>query len=168
MKPQLDDLAALREHRNSRLYRSLTRTLRSYNRLLIDGLHARGFTDFSPAFPQVLSNLDTEGTRIGVLAARAGVSRQAMGQLVAEIERSGYVRRSAAKEDARASVVRFTPRGKRLLENVLELVEQIEGDFSAVIGAKAFAAVRAGLGCIAAAIDPEGAFGSTGDETPDS
>lgn len=168
MKSPADELRALREQRNSRLYRSLTRTLRVYNRRLLDGLHARGFSDFSPAFPQVLSNLDSEGTRIGVLAARAGVSRQAMGQLVAEIERSGYVRRSAAKEDARASVVRFTQRGKRLLENVLELVEQIEGEFQAVTGAKTFAAVRAGLGCIAAAIDPAGAFGSAGDEAPDS
>jgi len=42
---------------HSRLYRSLSRMLRVYNRLLIAGLHARGFTDFSPSFPPLLSTL---------------------------------------------------------------------------------------------------------------
>jgi DNA-binding MarR family transcriptional regulator len=160
----LAELSALRQHRNSKLYRSLTRTLRVYNRMLIEGLHARGFQDFSPSFPQILSNLDTEGTRIGVLAARAGVSRQAAGQLVAEIERRGYARRSAAQDDARATTVRFTARGRRLLENVLELVEEIETSFAASIGAKPFAGVQTGLHAIAEVIDPLGAFGSESDE----
>ncbi len=74
----IDDPATeLRRYRNSRLYRSLTRTLRVYNRLLVERLHERGFTDFSPAFPSMLSNLDMAGTRIGVLAMRAGVTRRA-------------------------------------------------------------------------------------------
>src|SRR4029078_8072605 len=88
-------LDELRRYRNSRLYRSLTRTLRVYNRWLVARLHERGFEEFSPACPQILSNLDTEGTRVGVLAARAGVTRQAAGQLLREIERCGYVDRQA-------------------------------------------------------------------------
>jgi len=85
------------------LYRSLTRTLRAYNRLLLERLHARGFTDFAPSFPTLLSNLDTRGTRIGVLAMRGGVSRRAAGQLLRAIERCGYVELKAARDDARAT-----------------------------------------------------------------
>jgi DNA-binding MarR family transcriptional regulator len=124
----------LRRYRNSKLYRPLARTLRVYNRRMVDELHARGFPDFSPAFPQLLSNLDTEGTRIGVLAARAGVTRQAAGQLVDEIERCGYVRRRPAVDDARATVVSFTPRGRRLLATIFALVEEIESSFAAIVG----------------------------------
>jgi DNA-binding MarR family transcriptional regulator len=155
-------LAALRRHRNSRLYRSLTRTLRVYNRLLLTRLKARGFTDFSPAFPSLLSNLDTGGTRIGVLAMRAGVTRQAAGQLLREIEKCGYVERRTAPDDARATSVHFTARGRRLLATVLELVEQIEGDFSASLKPGEFDRVRDGLYSIADRIDPGGALG-TGD-----
>jgi len=160
MKPSLGDPARLRQLRNTKLYRSLMRTFRVYNRRLVEQLKARGFSDFSPAFPQILSNLDTEGTRIGVLAARAGVTRQAAGQLVTEIERCGYVRREASAADGRATLVRFTVRGKRLLVSVLELIEQIESDFAQVIGPKRYLALQRDLFRIAEAIDNVGALGT--------
>jgi DNA-binding MarR family transcriptional regulator len=163
MRPPWSHPAALRAYRNGKLYRPLARTLRVYNRRLIEGLRARGFTDFSPAFPPLLSNLDVEGTRIGVLAERAGVIRQAAGQLVREIERCGYVERRSAPDDARATIVRFTPRGRRLLAAVFELVETIEGEFAGVLGAAAFDQVREALLALANRVDPIGAFGA-GDE----
>lgn len=154
------DPADFRRYRNSRLYRSLGRTLRVYNRLLVERLHARGFEDFSPAFPALLSNVDTGGTRIGVVAARAGVTRQAAGQLLKEIERCGYVELSSSRDDARATMVRYTARGRRLLTTVIELVEEIEGDFADTIGEAAFEALRDGLLRIADGIDPGGALGA--------
>jgi DNA-binding MarR family transcriptional regulator len=154
------DLKALRHYRNSRLYRSLTRTLRVYNRLLLERLHARGFTDFAPSFPTLLSNLDTRGTRIGVLAMRGGVTRQAAGQLLKEIERCGYVELRTARDDARATTVHFTARGRRLLATVFELVEEIERDFAAALEPGAYDTLRDGLLRIANTVDPGGAFGS--------
>ena len=153
------DPAALRAYRNSKLYRSLARTLRAYNRRLVDGLRARGFEDFSPAFPALLSNLDAVGTRIGVLAVRAGVTRQAAGQLLREIERCGYVERRAAPDDARATMICFTGRGQRLLATVLELVEEIEGEFAATLKRGDFERLRDGLLRIADRIDPGGRLG---------
>lgn len=152
-------VGVLRQYRNSRLYRSLARTLRVYNRRMVAGLHQRGFTDFAPAFPPLLSNLDTGGTRIGVLAARAGVTRQAAGQLLRDIEQCGYVVRRAAADDARATTVHFTPRGRRLLAAVLELVNEIEGEFARRLGPTLFDQVREGLLQIADGVDPGGALG---------
>jgi DNA-binding MarR family transcriptional regulator len=157
--PASADIAALRRYRNGKLYRSLTRTLRVYNRLLLERLHARGFTDFAPSFPALLSNLDTKGTRIGVLAARGGVTRQAAGQLLREIERCGYVERRAANDDARATTVHFTARGRRLLATVFELVEEIEADFAAALEPGKYDQLREGLLKVADRIDPSGALG---------
>lgn len=165
MTPVWKDPARLRVYRNSRLYRPLSRTLRVYNRRIIEGLHARGFTDFSAAFPPLLSNLDVEGTRIGILASRAGVSRQAAGQLVREIERCGYVERRPARDDARATVVRFTAKGRRLLAAVFELVETIEEELSRMLDPGEFDRLREMLLRLANAVDPVGAFGA-GDEAP--
>jgi DNA-binding MarR family transcriptional regulator len=159
MKPLAKDIVALRQYRNSRLYRSLTRTLRVYNRLLLERLHARGFTDFAQSFPALLSNLDTKGSRIGVLAMRAGVSRQAAGQLLKEIERCGYVRLRTARDDARATTVHFTARGRRLLATVFELVEEIERDFASTLEPGAFDVLRDCLLRIADRVDPGGALG---------
>lgn len=162
--PSFTDIAALRRHRNSRLYRSLGRILRVYNRRLVAGLREAGFDDFNAAFPALLSNLDTHGTRIGVMAARAGVTRQAAGQLLREIERCGYVELKASRRDARATVVRFTTRGKKMLSTVLTLVEAIENDFAAALGPGELDRLRRGLLGIADRIDPEGSFGEADDE----
>jgi DNA-binding MarR family transcriptional regulator len=153
------DHAALRTYRNSRLYRSLARTLRVYNRMLIDGLHLRGFADFSASFPSILANLDAGGSRIGVLAARAGITRQAAGQLLREIHKCGYVKLDPSPDDARATMVSFTARGRRLLATVLALVEQIEGDFATAMAPGDFEHVRAGLLQIADRLDPGGRLG---------
>jgi DNA-binding MarR family transcriptional regulator len=153
-------LSQLRRYRNSKLYRPLGRIWRVYNKRLVAALQAKGFADFSPAFPQILSNLDTQGTRIGVLAARAGVTRQGAGQLVAEIERCGYAERQPAPEDARATVVHFTARGRKLLASVFGLVEEIEGEFAAVLGRRKFDDLRTQLAQLADAVDPQGAFGA--------
>jgi DNA-binding MarR family transcriptional regulator len=150
----------LRRYRNRRLYRSLARILREYNRRLIVELEARGFTDFSPAFPQFLSNLDTEGTRIGVLALRAGVTRQAAGKFVMEIESCGYVARRQDQRDARATMVTFTARGRQLLAAVLEIVECIEGGFAELLGEAELEGLREGLFRIAQDFDPAGALGA--------
>jgi DNA-binding MarR family transcriptional regulator len=160
LKHDSKNIAALRHYRNSRLYRSLTRTLRVYNRLLVERLHARGFTDFAPAFPTLLSNLDTRGTRIGVLAARGGVSRQAAGQLLKEIARCGYVELKTSPEDARATTVHFTARGRRLLQTVFDLVDEIERDFASALEPGAYDSLRTSLLRIANTIDPGGALGS--------
>lgn len=154
-----EPIADLRQYRNSRLYRSLTRTLRVYNRRLLEQIHARGFTDFSPAFPSMLSNLDTRGTPIGILASRAGVTRQAAGQLLRQIADRGYVTLKPSPTDARATIVRFTPRGRRLLNTVFELVNEIEADFAAQLGAGQFDALRENLQTIADRVDPVGGFG---------
>jgi DNA-binding MarR family transcriptional regulator len=160
MKPPPRAVQALRRYRNSRLYRPLARTLRVYNKRLVQALQARGFEDFSPAFPRILSNLDTQGSRVGLLAARAGLTRQAAGQLIAEIERCGYVKRRPATDDARATIVRFTPRGRRLLENVFELVEAMEAGFAAIVGQAEFERLKLTLARIADHVDPDGAFGA--------
>lgn len=155
--PTVDEIRA---YRNSRLYRLLTRTLRVYNRRLLAGLHARGFTDMSAGFFPILSNLDTEGTRIGVLALRGGVTRQAAGQLLKAIEQCGYVELRPSPADARVTMVHFSARGRRLLAAVFELVDEIETDLGAVLTKTDYAKLRAGLLKIADAADPEGSFGN--------
>jgi DNA-binding MarR family transcriptional regulator len=158
MSKATEDPQALRRFRNVHLYRSVARILREYNRRLVAGLHQRGFTDFTPAFPQILSNLDTEGSRIGAIAQRAGVTRQAAGQLVAEIEACGYIERRAEPDDARATLVVFTPRGRRLLAAVFEILTTLDEEFGARLGKRAYERLRDDLFTIAESFDPRGAL----------
>ena len=73
--------------------------------------------------------------------------------------------RRPAADDARATIVRFTARGRRLLASVFELVEEIEGEFAGALERGGFDALRAMLLQLANRVDPVGNFGPQ-DEPP--
>ena len=60
---------------------------------LVERLRAAGFDDMTAAHHPVFENLDRDGTRLTVLAARTGMTHQSMGELVGALERAGYVQR---------------------------------------------------------------------------
>lgn len=158
MPKATEDPEALRRFRNANIYRSVARILRESNRRLVAALHDRGFTDFTPAFPQILSNLDTEGSRIGAIAQRAGITRQAAGQLVAEIEACGYIERRAEPDDGRATRVVFTQRGRRMLAAVFEILRTFDDELAVSLGKRSYARLCEDLFTIAEAFDPRGAL----------
>jgi DNA-binding MarR family transcriptional regulator len=93
---------------------------------LIEGLHAAGYRDMTAAHHPVFENIDPEGTRLTVLAARAGMTHQSMGELVQMLERRGYLERRADPSDGRVSLVRLTAKGRRAVRQAVEEIARIE------------------------------------------
>ena len=58
-----------------------------------------------------MPHIPASGIRLTELAARAGMTKQAMAELVAEIERRGYIRRTTDPADRRAKIIEFTDEG---------------------------------------------------------
>src|SRR5512132_527524 len=81
------------------------------HRRLIRDLNAAGFGDLSLPHMAVLQFPGPEGVRPTVLAERAGISKQAMNQLLGTLEGLGYITRSALKQERGARIVRLTKRG---------------------------------------------------------
>jgi DNA-binding MarR family transcriptional regulator len=75
------------------------------------GVRARGFTDLRPAHGFAFVRLAPSGATVTEVAAHLGVTKQAAGQLVDELEQRGYVRREPHPDDARARLVVLTERG---------------------------------------------------------
>jgi DNA-binding MarR family transcriptional regulator len=73
-----------------------------------------GFKGITPAFASLMSLLDATGVRPTTLAKRAGTTKQAIGQLVRELEKRGYVEQVPDRADTRAKIVRLTKRGVAL------------------------------------------------------
>lgn len=75
--------------------------------------------------------IELEGTRLTDLAARVGVSKQAVGQLVEELEEMGILERAPDPADGRAKLVRFSARGRRGLLEGLAVMRRMEAELSA-------------------------------------
>lgn len=107
------------------------RTARQMVAELVDRMRAAGFHGASPATHAVFENLDPGGTRITDLAARADMTRQSMSELVAVLEKRGWVRRHADPADRRAQIVRLTPEGRRVVLAALQAMAEIENEWQA-------------------------------------
>ena len=80
---------------------------------LRSALAAAGLHGIRPAQAVALVPLAAGGMHASDLADRLKVSRQAVGQGVAALEREGYVTRVPDPADARARIIELTPRGSR-------------------------------------------------------
>lgn len=111
--------------------------------LALSNLAARG--QVSAAHIHITRHLELGGTRLTDLAQRAGMSKQAMGDLVDQCEAWGLVTREADPRDARARVVKFTPAGLAWLQAFRDAVAQAEREFRSEVGADVATVVAIGL-----------------------
>jgi DNA-binding MarR family transcriptional regulator len=112
-------------------------------RRLIEGLNSSGFPELRLAHMPVLQYPGPNGCRPLELADRAGMSKQAMNQLLQSLERQGYVSRKSADDDGRASAVHFTRRGKAAYARMAELLVEIEDEWRGSLGEKRFDQLKA-------------------------
>ena len=108
-------------------------------------MHARGFAGIRLVHIALIRNVDENGTRISDIARRAGMTKQATGQLVAEFVELGYIRLVPDPDDGRAKIARYTAKGKRLLLAIVASIEQTEDAVSEAIGAARLAALKTTL-----------------------
>jgi DNA-binding MarR family transcriptional regulator len=111
--------------------------------LALSNLAARA--QISAAHVHITRHLDLQGTRLTDLAQKAGMSKQAMGDLVDQSEAWGLVTREADPRDARARLVRFTPTGLLWLQAFKEAVAQAESEFRQEVGPDVATVVAIGL-----------------------
>ncbi len=111
--------------------------------LALSNLAARD--QIGAAHIHITRHLALGGSRLTDLAARAGMTKQAMGDLVAQCEAWGLVVREPDPHDARARQVRFTPTGLAWLQAFREAVAQAETEFRAEVGEAVATVVAMGL-----------------------
>src|SRR3954449_7352235 len=100
------------------------------HRRLIGELNAAGFDDLRLPHMAVLQFPGPDGARPGLLAERAGMSKQAMNQLLKSLEGLGYLARSNAPGEGRGRVVHLTPRGHAAYARIHEILRDIEREWS--------------------------------------
>jgi len=113
------------------------------HRRLIKELNAAGFAELRLPHIAVFQFPGPDGVRPTTLADRAGISKQAMNQLLRSLEDCGYVERSDAPEDRRSRAVRLTKRGRAAFAKISDILRDVEREWSAELGTKRFAELKA-------------------------
>jgi len=86
-----------------------------------------------------------EGMRATDLAARAGTTKQALGELAAQLEASGHLESVRDPADRRVRIWRRTAQGSEAAKLAGELVAVVEGRWRRHLGAAEWSAFRATL-----------------------
>ena len=105
-------------------------------------LAEHGFHEIQPGHHTLLRWLGEDGARPSELAAKAGITRQAVTKTVDDLERLGLVEREPDAADGRGVVVRYTPRGLAALQVARTRANQLEQRFASHIGAHRWQSVR--------------------------
>jgi DNA-binding MarR family transcriptional regulator len=128
-------------------------------RLVVEGLAAAGYDDVRPAHFTVFQHMPLEGIRLTALADAALMTKQSMGYLVDELEARGYVERTPYPADRRAKLVRLTARGRAVDDTVRAVIERIEDDWAASMGAQDYALLTRLLRRLIAMLEEKGQAG---------
>ena len=114
--------------------RLLGESFRALDGQLHEGMVAAGFGDVRPAHYAVFRFLKPGGARVAELAEEARMTKQSMGELVAHLERRGYVERLPDPRDGRARIVVWTEAGQRWTEAAAERLGEIEDALAERLG----------------------------------
>ncbi len=111
--------------------------------LALSNLAARD--QIGAAHIHITRHLSLQGSRLTELAQQAGMSKQAMAELVSQCHAWGLVDREPDPRDARAKRVVFTATGLLWLEAFRAAVDQAQAEFRAQVGDDVATVVALGL-----------------------
>lgn len=112
---------------------------------MADAVAAAGYGDIGPAHFTILQAPTPDGVRPTALAARGQMTKQAANRLIRHLEQQGYLRLEPDPTDQRARIVRLTERGWDVIAVIRATVEEVEREWSQLLGARRFDELRGTL-----------------------
>jgi DNA-binding MarR family transcriptional regulator len=107
-----------------------------------------------PAHTALFPHLDFDGIRLTDLAAKVGVTKQAVGQLIDDLAEVGLIERVPDPEDSRAKLIRFSRRGHGALMHGLGVLREIQDALATRVGAHRMRELHETLKLVISALEP--------------
>jgi DNA-binding MarR family transcriptional regulator len=104
--------------------------------------HERGHTQVRPGHDPVFATLPQEGARISDMAARAGITKQSMGEAVRDMVDLGLLEMKPDPTDRRAKLVTFTEAGLAVAQDGKRYMRTLEQQWIEKFGAKEYETAR--------------------------
>ena len=120
----------------------LRRPLQVVRENMLRRLHESGFGDLEAAHLVVLQYPGPQGLRPSELAARVGMSKQAVNYQLGQLERLGYLVREADQDDQRSRRIALTDRGYAAIPVIRGAVAEVEETWTRELGSEKFRQIR--------------------------
>jgi DNA-binding MarR family transcriptional regulator len=104
--------------------------------------HRQGHPEIKYAHNAVFATLSDTGARATDMAARAGITRQSMGEIIREMVSLGILEMQPDPDDGRAKLVTFTPAGLKEAQRGYQHIIDLENRFADEFGEKEYEIVR--------------------------
>lgn len=131
-------------HFKHNLGRDLAFLHRQYSQGLMQKSLARGHSGLKLNWDTVFINLNfRDGSRLVDIAQVNSMTKQAMSQIVADIESHGYLTKELDPADGRARKLKLTEQGERLIVDSLQAQQELEAEYCALLGEEKFAQFKA-------------------------
>lgn len=111
----------------------------------VSRLDAAGYAELRPIHGMVFQALRRSEATGTELAERLGVTKQAAGQIVADLEQRGYLKRRPHPEGGRRRMVSLTDKARSHLVIAGRLLHQLESELAEELGDPRLAGLRAEL-----------------------
>jgi DNA-binding MarR family transcriptional regulator len=151
--PAPDFKRALEAAKTAAVFQQLFKCARLINEAALARVRAESGRRVRPAHTALFPHIDLDGTRLTELASRLGVTKQAVGQLVQDLEAMDLLERVPDPHDGRAWLVRFSAQGRRAMMHGLGVLKTLEDDLRVAIGGPAMEALARGLGALLAHLE---------------
>ena len=112
----------------------LFRAARRVNEEAVARIEAKANVGLRAAHTQVLPYLREDGVRLTELAEKLGISKQAAGELVADLEKMGVVRRAPDPLDGRAKLILVTKKGWAAFAHGKGVLRALEAELRRALG----------------------------------
>jgi DNA-binding MarR family transcriptional regulator len=141
-RPDRKPLIALVERANRALQTDMVRRA-----------HAEGHPEVKPAHNSVFGYLPRGGGRAAEMAARAGISRQSMGEVIRDMVALDLLEMRADPDDGRAKVVDYSEHGLEVAGDGRRYLIELEQRFEEEFGPEQYAVARDVLARLVDALD---------------
>lgn len=131
--------------RDGFLMMDLLRALYWVDEALQAGLRSRGWENVSRSQSLILINVTLGVQRASALASNLGVTRQAISQMLAEMQKIGLIEMRPDPNDGRAQLVTFSRRSSKLRDDAMRILQNIEKELTSRLGRRRMAGLRDAL-----------------------
>lgn len=121
----------------------------------LDHLARRGFDDVRRAHNAVFVFVPADGIRLTDLAGAAGLSKQAMGELVEDLVGKGYFDKVPDPTDGRAKLIVWAERGEQAHRATMEVFGGLEQELAERLGNDAYDRLKAQMLALVQTILPD-------------